>query len=237
MTYVGQRDLVAVANLDGTNVQNFLGTASTDGPDAPRWSPDGTKIVFQRHVGENGVGNLFVLDVASGRVEQITHLPPLSVGLYYMSPAFSADGRSVLFTMPTVVGSGADGRQFRWDLWTVPASGGDATVLLRNAGFADPQPGGDSITFVALRGGVGGDPTFGDVYIANSDGSQARKFADGETWQPRWSPDGSQIAFSDSAKDAMFVTDVATGDTKLVYDSGEWPEWVDQQTLIIDLSD
>ena len=33
------------------------------------------------------------------------------------------------------------------------------------------------------------------------------------------------------------MVDVATGDTQKVYGSDEWPEWVDQQTLIIDLSD
>ena len=169
-------------------------------------------------------------------MEQITHLPPVKAGLYYMAPGFSTDGRSVLFTMPSVVATGPNGRQLEWDLWTVPASGGEPTLLLKNAGYADADPTGDSIAFVALRSGSGdGDPKFGGVYVANSDGSGARKLADGETFVPRWSPDGSQVAYSDALA-GMYVVDVATGDSKSVYPD-EWPEWVDEQTLIFDLSD
>jgi dipeptidyl aminopeptidase/acylaminoacyl peptidase len=237
MTYVNTGRAVAVANIDGSDPQPFPRSLSLEDPTAPRWSPDGTKIVFQRR-GANGViGNLFVLDVTSGRVEQITHLPSLQAGLYYMAPTFSADGRSVLFTMPTEVASGPNGRQLEWDLWTVPASGGEATLLLRNAGFADAEPNGDSITYVALQSDGKGDPTFGDAYVARSDGSGARKLADGETMLPRWSPDGSEIAFADQGEPGIVVVDVTTGDTQKVYGSNEWPEWVDQQTLIFDLSD
>jgi hypothetical protein len=35
----------------------------------------------------------------------------------------------------------------------------------------------------------------------------------------------------------MDVVDVATGETHKILDSDEWPEWVDQDTLIVDLSD
>jgi Tol biopolymer transport system component len=238
MTYVDVTGAVKVAAIDSSDVHPFLRTMSTQDPTAPRWSPDGTKIVYQRGETRDRIGNLFVLDVASGRVEQITNLPQVKVGLYYMAPTFSSDGRSVLFTLPTVVGSGPDGRELRWDLWTVPASGGEATLLVENAGFADAQPNGDSITFVSLQGGSNDvDPTFGDVYVARSDGTNAHRVAEGEAFVPRWSPDGSEIAFSDSAKAAILVVDVATGDIRKVYDSDEWPEWVDQHTLIIDLSD
>jgi Tol biopolymer transport system component len=238
MTYVDATGAVAVANIDGSDPQPFLHTMAAEDPTAPRWSPDGTKIVFQRGAPGGVVGNLYVLDVASGRVERITHLPSVKAALYYMAPTFTADGRSVLFTLPTKIASGPNGRRLEWDLWTVPASGGEATLLVKDAGFADAEPNGDSITFVSLRSAGRGDPTFGHLYVARSDGSKARKLAAGEIWLPRWSPDGSEIAYADSlALAGTFVVDVATGDTTRVYPSDEWPEWVDQQTLIIDLSD
>jgi Tol biopolymer transport system component len=236
MIYVDATGAIAVANIDGSDPQPFHHTMSAQDPTAPRWSPDGTKIVFQRGAPDGVVGNLYVLDVASGRVEQITHLPPVKAGLYYMAPAFSADGRSVLFTTPTEVASGPNAGQLEWDLWTVPASGGEATLLVKSGGFADAEPNGDSIAFVALRSHGSGDPTFGGVYVARSDGSQPRKLADGETFVPRWSPDGSEVAYSD-AQGGIYVVDVATGDAQSVYPIDEWPEWVDPHTLIIDLSD
>jgi hypothetical protein len=36
---------------------------------------------------------------------------------------------------------------------------------------------------------------------------------------------------------ALFVLDVATGETRRILDHDEWPEWVDEDTMIVDLSD
>ena len=182
------------------------------------------------------IGNLYVLDVTSGQVKQITQLPSLSAGLYYMAPMFSADGRSVLFTKPTVVASGADGPQLRFDIWTVPASGGEPTLVRRNARGVDVEPGGDSMAFVGLRV-VDGQFKFGDLYIARSNGQDAHKLVDGQIGQARWSPDGSQIAYEDEGRNGLFVVDLATGETRQILDSDEPPEWVDQDTMIVDLSD
>jgi Tol biopolymer transport system component len=238
MIYVDMSGAVTVANVDGSDPQPFRQTITAEDSIAPRWSPDGTEIVFQREGAGGVIGDLYVLDVASGGVKQITHLPSVKAGLYYMAPTFSSDGGSVLFTMPTEVASGPNGRQLEWNLWTVPASGGEATMLVKDAGFADAQPNGDSITYVALQQPDGkGDPTFGAAYVARSDGSGAHKLADGEILFPRWSPDGSEIAFADTGKVGTFVLDVGTGDIQKAYTPDEWPEWVDQQTLIIDLSD
>ena len=237
MTYLDGSGAVTVANVDGSDPHPFAQTIAAEDPIAPRWSPDGTEIVFQRQGPEHLIGDLYVLDVTSGQVKQITHVPQVKAGLYYMAPAFSADGQSVLFTMPTQVASGPNSGQLEWDLWTVPASGGDATLLVKNAGLADTQPRGGSIAYVSLQPDGKGDPTLGDLYVARSDGSQARKVADGEALLPRWSPDGSAIAYADMRAVRLFVVNVANGDKEEVWDSDEWPEWVNQQTLIIDLSD
>ena len=194
MTYVDATGAVAVANIDGSDPQPFVHTISAEDVSAPRWSPDGTKIVFQRDGADGGIGDLYVVDVTSGRVEQITHLASVKASLSYMAPTFSADGQSVLFTMPTVVASGANGRQLEWDLWTVPARGGEPTLLLKNAGLR--RRGAERSLFHIRCSAVGGSARatsmFGDVYIARSHGGEPRKLADGETLLPRWSPDGSE---------------------------------------------
>jgi Tol biopolymer transport system component len=112
-------------------------------------------------------------------------------------------------------------------------------MLVKNAGFADAEPNGNSITYVALHPDGKGDTRFGDLYVAGSDGRRPRKLASGETFLPRWSPDGSEVAFADSMAGmaGMYVVNIATNAVARVYPVDEWPEWVDQQTLIIDLSD
>ena len=232
ITYV-DNDLVWTANADGTDLASFGQTRSPGGATAPRWSPDGTKIVYQGKGAGAQIGNLFVLDVASGHVHQITHLGPMAAGLYYMAPAFSADGRSVLFTQPTPIAPRPDGRHLRWDIWSVPASGGEPTLLVRNAIAADAQPGGNLIAFAR----VAGQDDIHDLYIARSDGSDPRKIVEGRIWLPRWSPDGSQVAYADDTRNGLFVYDIETGGTRQVFDSSEWPEWVDMNTMIVDLSD
>jgi Tol biopolymer transport system component len=232
ITYVND-DVVWVANADGSSQQWFDQTHAPGGAVAPRWSPDGTKIVYQGKAAGDLIGNLFVLDVASGHVHQITHYDPVDAGLYYMAPAFSADGRSVLFTKPTAVPPRADGSHMRWDIWSVPADGGAPALVEPNAIGADPQPGGDLIAFSKIDGleNVHG------LYVARSDGSNARRLVDGQIWFPRWSPDGSQIGYADDGRDGLFVVDLATGETHQVLDSSEWPEWVNKDTMIVDLSD
>jgi Tol biopolymer transport system component len=157
----------------------------------------------------------------------------MAAGLYYMAPAFSADGRSVLFTKPSARAPRADGNHLRWDIWSVPAEGGQLALVEPNSIAADAQPGGDLIAFLKIDG----PQNVHDLYIARSDGSHARKLVDGQIWLPRWSPDGSQIGYADDGRDGLFVIDAATGKTRKVLDSSEWPEWVNADTMIVDLSD
>jgi Tol biopolymer transport system component len=72
--------------------------------------------------------------------------------------------------------------------------------------------------------------------VARSDGSRARKLVEGSIMLPRWSPDGSQIGYTDVEGGGFFVVDVDTGETEQILDSDEWPEWVDENTMIVDLS-
>ena len=227
---------VHVANINGSNVRAFDRTAAAGEAVAPRWSPDGTKVVYQGKAVGNDIGNLFVLNVMTGRVTQITDLEPLNAGLYYMAPTFSPDGDTVLFTKPTRSASGGD-PQTHWDLWTVPVTGGEPTLVRRNAIGGDFAPNGDSIAYTQATL-VDGRFGFGDLYVARSDGSGARKLVDGgEIWLPRWSPDGSRIGYSDGERNGLFVVDVETGETEQVLNSDEWAEWVDENTMIVDLAD
>lgn len=226
---VGTSELVFVASVDGSDIRSFAKTGAPGGVIAPRWSPDGTEIVYQGKPGRM-IGDLFVLDVESGNVHQITHLGPTSAALYYMAPSFSADGRSVLFTVPT---GAADGKGRHWDIWSVPANGGQPSLIVRNAIGADAQPGGKLIAYTKIHG----NENLGGLYVARADGSDPRKIVDGDIWLPRWSPDGSQIGYEDDTHQGLFVVGPDPIEIHQVLDSPEWPEWVDENTMIVDLSD
>jgi Tol biopolymer transport system component len=230
----GTGDTVHVANVDGSNIQEFARTNLAGDAKAPRWSPDGTKVVFQGRPSSGGrIGNIYVLDVTTGRVEQITDLEQVTAGVWWMAPTFSSDGQTVFFNEPRRAGIGADDIGQGWDLWSVPASGGEPTLVRRNAFMADVSPTGDAIAYIEARSGDAGFET-GGVYVARPDGTDARKIAGGPSAEfPRWSPEGSKIAYS--ADGEVHIIDVETGDIDDEVGAFSWPEWVDADTLMIEV--
>ena len=223
----GEKKIV-VTDLDGTTVREF--DVFRADPGGQRWSPDGKTIVYQVNGRNERIGNLFALDVASGDEVQLTDLEQTRSGIYYMSPSYSPDGETILFTMPRPCGScnpstGKDDAQV-WSLWSIPSSGGEPTIVLRDAGFGEYSPDGSTIAY-AQDGGEGG------VWIANADGSDRRQLLSGQLIFPRWSPDGTRIAYADEGDSRTYVFDVATGKTTSVAGVSSWPEWVDDDTLLL----
>ena len=233
-TFAGSGDAVHVADVDGSNAQGFPRTDDAGEAKAPRWSPDGTKIVYQGKPTSQEIGNLFVLDVTSGHIEQITDLDPIEAGLWWMAPTFSADGETVFFNKPRRAGIGSSDVGQHWDIWSVPATGGEPTLVRQNAFAVDVSPTGDAIAYTEV---VKSDDGFesGDVYVARLDGSNARKIADGPVEISRWSPDGSELAYHlIQGGDAIDIVDVETGEIRST-DAYGWPEWVDDDTLMIEV--
>ncbi len=76
-----------VMNPDGTGVVQLTFDATIDG-DAD-WSPDGSKIAFQRYV-KYGTSQVFVMNASGSGITQLTTLGGLS-------PAWSPDGTKIAF--------------------------------------------------------------------------------------------------------------------------------------------
>ena len=202
---------VWVANIDGTDVREV----TPEGIDgfAPRWSPDGSMLVYQeRDAITHEIGNLVVVDVATGERTTITDLPDRSYGTWSLHPSFSADGRSVLFHMPR----GPDIEPAGWDLVSIPVTGGDTTVLRRDAMFGASSPLDGALVYV--------DPTTWTLFHADADGRNARILlvAGEEIGRIRWSPTGSEVAYADAS--GVHIVDVATGEVSLVT-NGDPVDW------------
>ena len=117
-------------------------------------------------------------------------------------------------------------------------SGGKPKLVLRDASFPVPFPDGKRIAYVP--GARGFSDT--SIAIADAHGSRPRTLvtADEYLWWPSVSPDGSKIAYSVNASDALalvsggtiHVVEVSTGATTEVA-RGTTAEWLDDDTLII----
>jgi Tol biopolymer transport system component/C-terminal processing protease CtpA/Prc len=121
-------------------------------------------------------------------------------------PALSPDGREIVFT------SGGD-------IWTVPASGGEARLLVSHpATERKPMfsPDGSKLAFTSLRTGNG------DIYILTLKTGDLDRitFDDGLDLLDGWSRDGKYVYFSSTSHDIAGMNDVhrvsALGGTPMI---------------------
>jgi tricorn protease len=139
------------------------------------------------------------LGMALSGAAQIKPLPSLS------EPALSPDGGEIAFA------SGGD-------IWTVPAEGGVAHLLITHpATESRPMysPDGTQLAFISTRTGAG------DIYILTFAAGELRRvtFSDQMDQLDGWSRDGKWIYFTSSANDVAHLPDVfrvsSTGGTPL----------------------
>ena len=145
---------------------------------APRFSPDGRKLVFSLQE-ENGGTNLYVMDLATRRIMKLTDTPAIDT-----APSYSPDGRFIVFE------SDREGSQ---QLYVMPASGGAARRISYGRGrYSTPvwSPRGDYIAFTRMHKG-----RFA-IGVMRPDGTGERILTEGyHNEGPTWAPNGRVIMF------------------------------------------
>ena len=169
---------------------------TTDGEmkSVPVWSPDGSEILYTRVTPPDGAATLVTVPAAGG-VPRALATQPSGVG------AWSPDGTQIAFVrntppMPAVYVVGRDGSGLR-RISTAPAAAASSVAW---------SPDGTQVAFTSAEI-VSISSRFGalldyEIAVVAADGRDERKLTRTApavfNAEPRWSPDGSRIAFQTS---------------------------------------
>jgi hypothetical protein len=207
-----------VVNLDTAEVVQRLRIPQGLDVGGISWSPDGTKMLYSATEGSfMAVPELYVHDLQTDRSRKVTNVPPDAAN-WSLTGTFSADGSSVLYDAPR----DSDGTR-RWDVWSVPLSGGPAHVIVPNAKTPTAIPGTTDVVVLrpipgAWEGSAIVRPMRTILVAMTSIGTV------------RASPDGTRLAYDDDG--SAWVVDIATGLATRLAD-GRPGGWLDDETLLI----
>ena len=153
---------------------NFPGTTF-----APRFSPDGTKVIMSMQEGADT--NILTYDLRTGETFRLTNAAAIDT-----SPGYSPNGRQIAFTSDR--GGSAQ-------IYVMNADGTDQRRISRGEGsYSTPvwSPRGDLVAFTRQSGG------YFEIGVMRPDGSGERILSSRIEVQegPSWSPNGRVIVFT-----------------------------------------
>ena len=201
----GTRD-IWTAGIDGSDARALfdcrLPCVDADGP---AWSPDGNSIAFRTfdYIDEAYPGSaLLVYDLGTGVATTIVETEAPDYIGNGTPVRWSPDGSSLVMDVSTIEGPGTDAELVTRsaiavvDLSSPSRAVTEVTTTPTFPSYADWNPAGDLIVFMAVSGALSGEPL--NLFTMEPDGQNLKQItnfdSDHDVWGPTWSPDGSSIS-------------------------------------------
>ncbi len=171
-----------ISRMDGTGERALRSDPALD-ECRPRWSPDGSSVLFSAAPAGGSSANLFLVQADGSGLRQLTRDPVVT-----NYGAWSRDGRQIVFN------SNRDGKT---RLWLADSDGSNPRALTDPPAGADTapvwSPDGRHIVFRTTRDGPAGE-----LYSVAADGSGLRRLTNNsfEDRFPTWSPDSRTVVFA-----------------------------------------
>jgi hypothetical protein len=214
---------------DGASVERL---SPDDGADygAVAWSPDGTQLAFDRfeRIGDRFSEGIFIMDADGSNMHEIYRslLAPVSV----QDISWSPDGSRIAFVREDRATSGSD-TDDRMDVVVMDADGSRLHqvtdgIQVTNVAWS---PDGSRLAMTRQTLQADGIQLAYDVVVQHLDGPRGSDFivatAHGDSSEPAWSPDGSQLAFvrstalgsNDRTSDVMLASIAGSDATALTH--------------------
>jgi Tol biopolymer transport system component len=200
------------ASRSTPSVAKLTQLTSTEGiEESPAFSPDGADLAYAGE--EKGLRKIFVRRIATGEEKRLT-----SGDLDEIQPAWSRDGRAVLFVRSRAAGARLEpGDVFGQygsggDVWRADFRSGEESRLVENAFNPAVSPDGTRIAVDASWAGPR------RIWTVDSHGLNPQQVTTDVSeavshLRPRWSPDGKRIVFQ-NMESTRFDVRVADAGTK-----------------------
>lgn len=194
---------IYTSDADGSNeVKLSAISESPAGEFQPRWSPDGTRVVFATGDKTTGLASYWIIGHQGGEPERVVENDGRG-----KDPSWSPSGSCFAFSGAHGSGPTADHDRFDIKIWCED----EGVRTLTNTADVDERdpdwsPAGDRILYVARSVDRREERTMRwSMHTVRTDGSDPTLILDwwgSNERVPRWSPDGDQIAFvvSDNAE-------------------------------------